>query len=89
MCSAAEDEDSQKRGVVVILWYYGPLRVLQEDMDPELVKDGTSTVRWIPIRTVGVHFCVDPSPIKSLFVRMYRAIGSRATRHLMRCHIGM
>ena len=86
--SAIEDDDeSQKRGVITVCWYYGPLR-LGEKPDTEASSEAFKSLTWLPFRMSASHICVEDTPLKSLLTSVLVAVGPRNTRVSMRCHRG-
>ena len=54
--SALEDEDSQKYGLVNVMYYLGTVR-MQEKRDAKFATEIALTDRWLPFRSTGIHMC--------------------------------
>jgi hypothetical protein len=54
----AESDETQVKGIVVILYFFGPL--LKNDMTQENVRRATMVRRCLPLRVAAVHFCRNP-----------------------------
>ena len=61
----AEDEENQKRGVVVIVTQLGPLDLGKAN--PTLAREHPRLLRWIPIRVCALHCCSDNNVTGFLF----------------------
>jgi hypothetical protein len=82
-----DDEESQRRGVVLVAYYVCRLDNAVSEIDWELHRNMNTFADWIPFRIVGMHLCTDPhflDGFKSVFVA---AIG-RALRIRLRIHNG-
>jgi hypothetical protein len=54
----AESEETQVKGIVMILYCFGPL--LQNDLNQENVWRATRLRRCLPLRVAAVHCCRNP-----------------------------
>eukprot|EP00934_Nitzschia_sp_Nitz4_P009472 Nitzschia sp. Nitz4//scaffold66_size103028//94881//96508//NITZ4_004516-RA/size103028-processed-gene-0.17-mRNA-1//1//CDS//3329556404//9462//frame0 len=86
MLSAVEDEDTQKRGVVFILWYLGEL--ILGDFESDVMEEFIFCALWIPVRIVSIHYCCDTSLVKRIVLRLFRAISAPQFRYKYQCHEG-
>lgn len=59
--SAAEDEETQKRGMVGIFYFTNQMETVQR-----LFTRNVKIFDWIPLRMVGGHFCYPPPDKASL-----------------------
>jgi hypothetical protein len=54
----AESEETQVKGIVVILYFFGPL--LKNDVNKENAWRATRLRRCLPLRVASLHFCRNP-----------------------------
>jgi len=73
----AEDEENQKRGVVVIVMQMGAVDLSK--IDPELPREFPKLDKWLPLRVSAVHLCTD-HPMTSFVWRTTMMGSSRETR---------
>ena len=83
--NAAEDEESQKRGMVGLLYHVGPMPIA--GFDRELFYKGPSSVYYLPIRMVGLHYCFDDPLIRAVVAFTMMSVG-REVRVKFRVHDG-
>ena len=83
-----EDEENQKRGAVVIIWWMDYLR-RESDMTPEIRKEIFGAIRWLPIRPYNsMHICMDDSISKRLLARVQIALSPTEIRYNYKVHYG-
>jgi hypothetical protein len=56
MSQFEDDEESQRRGVVGLLYFLGPNAM---EFDRDLQSSMPRTMDWLPCRTNGLHLCSD------------------------------
>ena len=56
MITAAEEEETQKRGLVGVYYHMGPLG---HSPDPAGIIEGASASAWLPIRHCALHLCTN------------------------------
>ena len=59
--SAVEDEETQKRGLVVILYHMGKINT---NLDQDVMQEGSISDQWLPIRFSAIHECLDHPMMK-------------------------
>lgn len=85
MSRAAEDEETQRRGLVCVIYQIGELS--SKFADFEIAREAPKTVHWLPLRISGVHMCVD-NPLMKMFARILLAGSGRDFRAKHRLHEG-
>jgi hypothetical protein len=85
MLSAAEDEETQRRGIVFIHYYIGPLSIR---LDPEKAKEAAVLMHWVPLRIVSIHQCLN-DPLLRAVASILLLGGGREHRARVRVHGGM
>jgi hypothetical protein len=85
MLSAAEDEETQRRGVVIINYYIGPLSIR---LDPERMTEGAALMHWAPLRIVSIHQCLNDPLLRAVASILLLGAG-REQRARVRVHGGM
>ena len=84
LMSVAEDEDTQKRGIVGLLYNFG---LFDEDFDSQTIIRSVELRNALPIRFVAMHYCYNqPSFID--FFNYERFSFDRHTRLRCRAHQG-
>jgi len=81
----AEEEENQKRGVVVIAIQMGAIELSK--LGPELLREFPRLDKWLPIRSSAIHLCTD-HPITSFLWRTAVIGASSETRVRHRLHVG-
>jgi len=84
-CMMSEDEETQKRGVVVIAVQMGA--VDSSRVDPEMVRELPRLEKWLPLRASACHICTD-HPITSILWRAVIMGVSHEARVRHRLHFG-
>ena len=82
---AAEDEENQKRGLVMVLFQMGSMKV--GNVGRTLIRELPLVMRWLPLRVCALHLCTD----NEFGGFMFRAAGAAAPAHVRarrRNHIG-
>lgn len=82
-----EDEDTQKHGIVNLMYYMGAPR-LSEKRDEEFQAEIVECDRWLPFRSAAIHMCCS-SPILKFFYHVMKALSVPDKRSVMRMHEGM
>jgi len=83
-----EDEENQKRGAVVIVWWMDFLR-RDPDLNPEIRKEIFGASRWLPMRPYNsVHLCMDGSVAKRVLARVQIALSPPEIRYNYKVHVG-
>eukprot|EP00429_Kryptoperidinium_foliaceum_P009693 CAMPEP_0176003292 /NCGR_PEP_ID=MMETSP0120_2-20121206/1098_1 /TAXON_ID=160619 /ORGANISM="Kryptoperidinium foliaceum, Strain CCMP 1326" /LENGTH=559 /DNA_ID=CAMNT_0017335929 /DNA_START=308 /DNA_END=1987 /DNA_ORIENTATION=- len=87
MSIVEDDEETQKRGAVSLLWFYhGQIRYYKDydELAPDMNKP------WLPLSPLkAVHVCVNPeSTLKRLTARYSIAVSPEDMRYNMRLHVG-
>ena len=73
---AAEDEENQKRGLVMVLFQMGSLKV--GSVGRTLARELPRVMRWLPLRVCALHLCTD----NEFGGFMFRAAGLAAPAHV-------
>ena len=84
MSTLENDEESQKRGCVGILYFIGG----NTDFDHELQSKMPRLLKWLPMRVVALHLCTD-SQIFASFAPLLVQLMHRAVRIRLRIYAGM
>lgn len=81
--AAAEDDETQKRGMVGTFYFTNVLPLIQKlyELKPNLFD-------WLPIELVGAHFCYDDAKLRIVHALLLLLIG-RKRRVRVRMHEGM
>jgi hypothetical protein len=79
-----EDEETQKRGFVVLLYHMGKLRNV---FDAEILREGPISNQWLPLRFSGIHQCLD-NPMMRVIAQMVLAAAGPGFRSRFRIHEG-
>ena len=74
LLTAAEDELTQRKGLVIIQYYIGKLAVLESHeiangLDPtiiQFIKEGSSICQWLPIKLCSIHQCTNDFFLRTL-----------------------
>lgn len=85
LMSALDDEETQKRGVVCIVYNVEPKSHLAND--PRIYLNVYQLLPKLPIRMMGAHYCVQDSHLR-LFMSSIRVAMSREVRLRSRVHHG-
>ena len=81
----AEDDENQKRGLVVIVMQMGSLDLARASLP--VSREFPRVLSWLPLRVCALHFCTDDAFLGSLFrVAVLGVPADSRGRH--RCHIG-
>eukprot|EP00934_Nitzschia_sp_Nitz4_P007836 Nitzschia sp. Nitz4//scaffold22_size323478//275928//277448//NITZ4_000580-RA/size323478-processed-gene-0.485-mRNA-1//-1//CDS//3329543156//7826//frame0 len=86
MQTLGDNIESQKRGVVGVLFHMGNL--FAADIDQTLIKEGPRLSRFIPLRISGVHSCMEDNPVMDVLSRIVLAGLSSDARARHRFHFG-
>jgi hypothetical protein len=84
MFCAAEDEETQRRGLVFLMYHMGPLVCKPET---EFFIDSASSAAWLPIRLSATHWCTDRL-LTPMYVRMVMIVAGKDVRARFRLHEG-
>jgi hypothetical protein len=84
LLAAAEDEETQIRGMVAIGYFMDKAAT---EFNPSLLAQIPAILEWVPIRTSGLHLCFD-DPRLVLFKSFLKLSIGRARRARMRVHYG-
>ena len=82
--SLAEDEETQRRGLVSVLYQVGDS---PPSYDFELLRREVTFVRGLPIRIVAIHFCAS-TQLWMQVVDLAIHMASPFMRFRIRCHYG-
>ena len=82
--AAAEDEETQKRGLIGMLYFTDALPLIQQLYR----RQGPRLFDWLPIKLVGVHFCYDDPKFRILQAVLLLMMG-KERRVRVRIHEGM
>jgi hypothetical protein len=84
--SMAEDEETQRRGVVGIAYFIG--QKFGSEMDFDLSSRAPRLLEWIPFRVSAMHFCSDDPRLRAFNALILPLLGQR-NRARFRIHDGM
>lgn len=83
--AAAEDEETQKHGMVSINYWIGH----RMEIDPELLRKAPMPLSWIPLRFCGLHFCANNHLLRVAFSLLAKSLDvdrrARARLHTGTC----
>ena len=82
--AAAEDEETQKRGLIGLFYFTNAIPVIQK-----LYERRPKLFDWLPIKLVGVHFCYYNDPVFRLVQALVLLLMGRERRIRVRMHEGM
>ena len=85
LMSALEDEETQKKGVVCVVYNVEPRSTLAND--PRIYLNVYQLLPRIPFRMMGAHYCVQDAHLR-LFMSSIRVAMSREVRLRSRVHHG-
>lgn len=85
LLTLVEDEENQKRGVVVVLFQLGNVDPRQVNL--ELARENPGMLKWIPMRVNCLHFCLN-DPILETLARITLAGSHPDIRARHRIHAG-
>jgi len=83
--SALEDEETQRRGIVCVVYNVEPRSPLSND--PRIYLNVYQLLPKLPIRMMGAHYCVQDAHLR-LFMSSIRIAMSREVRLRSRVHHG-
>ena len=86
MMSAIEDEEAQKHGVVLLLYFLGDLR-FDHEPSAEVVSEHVRAPTWLPFRYAAIHTCASTAPLRALF-RLMMVLATPQNRSVTRNHEG-
>ena len=81
------DEEAQRQGAVVLVWYMDYLRV-DPEVDHRWTKEVFLSSSWLPMRINAVHICITNEPIKRFWAQFTIAVSASALRKNFRVHQG-
>ena len=88
ICSFEEDEETQKKGAIIIGWMMDYIR-LDEDADASFVREMSQSHFWLPMRLLnGIHLCIDKTPANQILSKMFVALTDRQLRPNFKVHLG-
>jgi hypothetical protein len=82
--AAAEDEETQIRGMVAIGYFMGKTAT---EFNPSLIAQLPRILEWVPLRISGLHVCFD-DPRLGLFKSLLTLSIGQARRARLRIHHG-
>ena len=86
-----DDEETQKRGIVAIVWWmYHPLQ-LDPEFDSDLRNETILSLQWLPMRPYSsTHVCMDDnySMMKRILSRFMMAVSPKEMRYGIQVHHG-
>ena len=86
-----DDEETQKRGIVAIVWWmHHPLR-LDQDFDNDLRQETIASLNWLPMRPYSsTHVCIDynHATMKQIMARFMMAVSPKNMRYGIQLHSG-
>ena len=85
MASAAEDEETQRRGFVAILYHMHDMKIFH--FDREVYYTVPLAMDWLPVRFVGVHVCFSNTMLKNA-IAIYKLAAGKERRNRFRLHHG-
>lgn len=74
--SAVEDEDTQKKGIVNIIYNVGNRQFTKKDMN--LMMDASFLNDSMPIRYASMHFCFDNPKLRTPMSLIQYVVGTEA-----------
>jgi hypothetical protein len=80
-----DDEEAQRRGVVVVAYMVGPSRL--KDIDPNLIKEGARYVQGLPIQFAAFHYCFNDARLYPVIALAQFVLGTN-TRLQFQVHCG-
>ena len=85
MAHMMEDEDAQRMGLVMVVYNIGLFHL--DEVDPELMKNGSNYTACLPMRFAAVHYCFsDPRLLPA--ISLARMVVRKNTRLRFRAHYG-
>ena len=84
--SALEDEETQRRGVVSVLYNMGDSMDATDDSD--LLKEVPAAMEYLPYKFVSCHMCFENPPRVNAFARMLLGVCGSNYRSRVRLHTG-
>jgi hypothetical protein len=84
MLTSVEEEETQKRGLVNILYILGNITA---DYNRELVERANQQKGWLPVRVNSIHICFNDSLMRTLEPIILLKLG-REHRARVRMHYG-
>lgn len=81
-----EDEDSQKHGIVHLMYYMEKPR-FSEERDKEFGKEIVDSDRWLPFRSAAIHMCCS-LPVLNFIFHALKVITVPEKRTVTRIHEG-
>ena len=85
MMCIAEDDETQKTGIVCVFYNVGPVKM--NEFHPAMFAKGASMLKAIPVRIVGCHYCFSDPKIRNIMSIIMMAAGSQ-NRARFRLHHG-
>jgi hypothetical protein len=86
LSAAAEDEETQRRGFVFVVYHIFPMKFFSQ-FDHELFYNVPEVLDWLPIRITGCHFCYNNPLIRSVAAVAMLVCGPEL-RAIFRLHHG-
>lgn len=90
LCGTTDDDATQKKGLVYILYWMGDFRTSNNDKDDQdliISKEALLSHKWLPVRPAFVHLCFN-DPVIAVLERMFMHITPRHLRSIFSTHRG-
>lgn len=85
----AEDQDTQKYGMVYVKWIVGTFRHAdREPRSAEVFAEMFFLNRWLPVKCHGAHLCIDRDPFKKVMAELQKVTIDSQLRPYFRLHEG-
>ena len=84
LCCAAEDPETQIRGVVMLCYHMGPFG---HNPEPDIFREAAPSPEWLPFRFSCTHVITDRR-FNSLLLRIILSLTTREFRARYRLHEG-
>lgn len=87
MFTLAEDQDTQKYGMIYVMWHVGEFR--NDDRQRrkwEILSEIVFANRWMPVPCRGFHLCVDNGPFKEVLREVHQITADALIRPYLRVH---
>ena len=82
--TVAEDEETQKRGVILIMYFIGKFYYTPERRQ---IDKGAALMEFVPLKVAGVHQCTDDPVLQGLSSLLLLGFG-KERRARTRLHFG-
>jgi hypothetical protein len=85
--SLLEDKETEKKGIVIVVYAIFGLHDRQPSPDAQLMKRGIKLLGGLPLRVQARHVCTDSKSL-GLFISCFSPFMDRNARVRARAHIG-